>query len=221
METTEQTQAEQGAPPAASEKTLTQSEVNAIIAREVRKARASLEPVAQEAESLKARLAEIEAERARTEEEKLTAQQRQERKLTAEREGYQKQIAELTTRAQTETQRRHGLMVQHAAASRLGAVSSKLFNPEIADELEGIVSGAMRVEVVDGREVVMIRVGDDVEPIETGWQRFVDAKLSKFFKAVGGAGAVHGGGGSGGGRASWVGLTATDKIAAGLAAQRR
>lgn len=220
METEQQQTQAETAPPA-PEKTLTQSEVNAIIAREVRKARASLEPVAQEAESLKARLAEIEAERQRTEEEKLTAQQRQERKLAAERESYQKQIAELTTRAQTETQRRHGLMVQHAAASRLGAVAPKLFNPEIADELEGIVSSAMRVEVVDGREVVMIRVGDDVEPIETGWQRFVDAKLSKFFKAVGGAGAAHGGGGSGGGRASWASLTATDKIIAGLTAQRR
>lgn len=220
METTEQqTQAEQGAPP--SEKTLTQSEVNAIIAREVRKARASLEPAAAEAESLKAKLAEIEADRQRAEEEKLTAQQRQERKLAAERDGYQKQIAELTTRAQTETQRRHGLMVQHAAASRMSVVAQRLFNPETAPDLEAIASAAMGVELVDGREVVTIRVGDDVEPLETGWQRFVDAKLSKFFKAVGGAGAAHGGGGSAGGRASWVGLTATDKIAAGLAAQNR
>lgn len=220
METEQQQTQAETAPPA-PEKTLTQSEVNAIVAREVRKARATLEPVAQEAESLKARLAEIEAERARTEEEKLTAQQRQERKLAAEREAFQKQIAELTTRAQTETQRRHGLMVQHAAASRLGAVSSKLFNPEIAPEIETLVSSAMAVEIVEGREVVTIRVGDDVEPIETGWQRFVDTKLSKFFKAAGGAGAAHGGGGSGGGRASWASLTATDKIIAGLTAQRR
>ena len=220
METEQQQTQAETAPPA-PEKTLTQSEVNAIVAREVRKARATLEPVAQEAESLKARLAEIEADRQRAEEEKLTAQQRQERKIAAEREAYQKQITELTARAQTETQRRHGLMMQHAAASRLGAVSSRLFNPEIATEIETLVSSAMGVEMVDGREVVTIRVGDDVEPLETGWQRFVDTRLSKFFKAAGGAGAAHGGGGPAGGRASWAGMTATDKIAAGLAAQRR
>ena len=215
METTEQQTQAEAAPPA-PEKTLTQSEVNAIIAREVRKARAMLEPAAAEAESLKARLAEIEAERVRAEEEKLTATQRQERKLAAERDGYQKQIADLGAKAQAEMQRRHGLMVQHAAASRIGTVATRLFNAEIAPEIESLVSSAMAVEMADGREVVTIRVGDDVEPIETGWQRFVDAKLSKFFKAAGGAGAAHGGSGGAGGRAAFAGMTPTEKIAASL-----
>ena len=55
-----------------------------------------------------------------------------------------------------------------------------------------------------------------MEPIETGWQRFVDAKLSKFFKAAGGAGAAHGGSGGAGGRAAFAGMTPTEKIAASL-----
>lgn len=186
---------EQGAPP--PEKTLTQSEVNAILARETAKIErrfkeqlAALEPQAK-------RAAELEEAARAAEEAKLSATQRAELERKREREGYEAKIKELDARAQTETQRRHGLMVQHAAASRLGALSARLFNPEIAEELEGIVSSAMRVEVVDGREVVTIRLGTegDTEPLETGWQKFVDGKLSKFFKAAGGAGAAHGGGG--------------------------
>ncbi len=210
----QQQQAPEASP--APEKTLTQSEVNAILARETRKLRATFEPAVAEAESLKARLAEIEADRARAEEEKLTAQQRQDRKIAAERDGYQKQIADLSARAQDELKRRHGLMVQHAAASRIGSVATRLFNPEIAPEIESLVSSAMAVEAVDGREVVTIRVGEDVEPIETGWQRFVDTKLNKFFKAAGGAGAAHGGGGSAGGRSAFAGMSPTEKIAASL-----
>jgi len=66
----------------------------------------------------------------------------------------------------------------------------------------------MRVEVVDGREVVTIRLGTegDTEPLETGWQKFVDGKLSKFFKAAGGAGAAHGGGGGRGGASEFTTL---------------
>lgn len=201
-----ETQTEQAPPSGQPEKTLTQSEVNAILAREARKLKATFEPAVAEAEALKARLAEFEAERARTEEEKLTAQQRQERKLTAERETFQKQIGALTAQAQAELTRRHGLMVQHAAASRIGTVATRLFNPEIAPEIESLVSSAMAVETVDGREVVTIRVGDDVEPLEAGWQRFVDTKLSKFFKAAGGAGAAHGGGGGRGPGAQYASL---------------
>lgn len=215
-----ETQTEKPAGEQPAEKTLTQSEVNAILARETRKLRATFEPAVAEAESLKARLAEIEAERARAEEEKLTAQQRQDRKIAAERDGYQKQLADLSARAQDELKRRHGLMVQHAAASRIGSVATRLFNPEIAPEIESLVSSAMAVEAIDGREVVTIRVGDDVEPVETGWQRFVDTKLNKFFKAAGGAGAAHGGGGGTSGPKSWGHLSPSDRIAAGLASRR-
>ena len=191
---TEQKPAE-GAPP--PEKTLTQTEVNAILARETAKIErrfkeqlAALEPQAR-------RAAELEEAARAAEEAKLSATQRAELERKREREGYEAKIKDLDARAQTETQRRHGLMVQHAAASRLGTLAARLFNPEIAEELEGIASSAMRVEVVDGREVVTIRLGTegDTEPLETGWQKFVDGKLSKFFKAAGGAGAAHGGGG--------------------------
>ena len=224
METTEtQTEQKPAGEQPATEKTLTQSEVNAILARE----RSSLERKFNERiaalEPQAKRAAELEEAARAAEEAKLSATQRAELERKREREGYEAKIKDLDARAQTETQRRHGLMVQHAAASRLGTLAARLFNPEIAEELEGIASSAMRVEVVDGREVVTIRLGTegDTEPLETGWQKFVDGKLSKFFKAAGGAGAAHGGGGSAGGRASWAGLNATDKIAAGLAATHR
>ena len=202
---TEQKPAE-GAPP--PEKTLTQSEVNAILARERSKLErahaeriAALEPQAK-------RAAELEEAARAAEEAKLSATQRAELERKREREGYEAKIKDLDARAQTETQRRHGLMVQHAAASRLGTLAARLFNPEIAEELEGIASSAMRVEVVDGREVVTIRLGTegDTEPLETGWQKFVDGKLSKFFKAAGGAGAAHGGGGGRGGASEFATL---------------
>ena len=202
---TEQKPAE-GAPP--PEKTLTQSEVNAILARETAKIErrfkeqlAALEPQAK-------RAAELEEAARAAEEAKLSAAQRAALERNREREGYEAKIKDLDARAQTETQRRHGLMVQHAAASRLGTLAARLFNPEIAEELEGIASSAMRVEVVDGREVVTIRLGTegDTEPLETGWQKFVDGKLSKFFKAAGGAGAAHGGGGGRGGASEFATL---------------
>lgn len=202
---TEQKPAE-GAPP--PEKTLTQSEVNAILARErsnlerkFNERIAALEPQAK-------RAAELEEAARAAEEAKLSATQRAELERKRERDGYEAKIKDLDARAQTETQRRHGLMVQHAAASRLGTLAARLFNPEIAEELEGIASSAMRVEVVDGREVVTIRLGTegDTEPLETGWQKFVDGKLSKFFKAAGGAGAAHGGGGGRGGASEFATL---------------
>lgn len=196
----------EGAPP--PEKTLTQSEVNAILARE----RSSLERKFNERiaalEPQAKRAAELEEAARAAEEAKLSATQRAELERKREREGYEAKIKDLDARAQTETQRRHGLMVQHAAASRLGTLAARLFNPEIAEELEGIASSAMRVEVVDGREVVTIRLGTegDTEPLETGWQKFVDGKLSKFFKAAGGAGAAHGGGGGRGGASEFTTL---------------
>ena len=196
----------EGAPP--PEKTLTQSEVNAILARE----RSSLERKFNERiaalEPQAKRAAELEEAAHAAEEAKLSATQRAELERKREREGYEAKIKDLDARAQTETQRRHGLMVQHAAASRLGTLAARLFNPEIAEELEGIASSAMRVEVVDGREVVTIRLGTegDTEPLETGWQKFVDGKLSKFFKAAGGAGAAHGGGGGRGGASEFTTL---------------
>ncbi len=196
-ENAEQGQQEQGQAASKDEPMLPQSKVNEIVARETAKIErrfkeqlAALEPQAK-------RAAELEEAARAAEEAKLSATQRAELERKREREGFEAKIKELDVRAQTETQRRHGLMVQHAAASRLGALASRLFNPEIAEELEGIASSAMRVEVVDGREAVTIRLGTegDTEPLETGWQKFVDGKLSKFFKAAGGAGVAHGGGG--------------------------
>lgn len=221
-ETNTETHGAEGAQTEAkAEPMLPQSKVNDIVAREVAKIErrfkeqlAALEPRAKLAEELEQKAREAE-------EAKLSATQRAELERKREREAYEKRIADLDGLAKTERAKRHDALVRHAAASRVSTVAARLFNSAIAPDVESLVAGALRVEEVDGREVVTIRLGaeGDTEPLETGWQKFVDAKLNNYFKAEGGAGARHGSG-TGGGSSSWAGLSASDKIAAGLQARR-
>ena len=216
------TQAEKGADgaekPAAGEKMLSQSEVNAIIARETRKAAAKAAGDLAEFETLKTRLAEIEAEKAAAEEAKLSATQRAELERKREREGYEKRLAELDTRAKGEREKRHRLLVENAAAQRVSGIASTLFNPALASTVTREISSLLRVESdEDGTERVVAVMGaeGDREPLETAWSKIEAERLTPFFKAEGGAGAAHGSG-SAGGRAAFAGLTPTGKIAAAL-----
>jgi len=222
IQTGQQGQGEARQEPKSDARTFTQEELNAIVARETKKITSRFEPAIAEAEKARARLAELEEAARAAEEAKLSAAQRADLERKREREGYEKRIAELDAGVTRERTLRHQSLVRHAAASKLSTVSAKLFNAEIAEEIEGIVANSLRVEEIDGREVVSIRLGaeGDTEPLETGWQKFVDAKLSKFFKAAGGAGAAHGGGGASGGVKTWGHLSPADKIAAGLPARR-
>ena len=218
---TEQKPAE-GAPP--PEKTLTQSEVNAILARErsnlerkFNERIAALEPQAK-------RAAELEEAARAAEEAKLSATQRAELERKREREGYEKRIGELDALSKTEREKRHALLIQAEASARMSAVAPKLFNPSLVKAATREVTDRLRVEVDgEGNEHVVAVMGSeqDREPLATAWEKIERDHLAPFFKAAGGAGAAHGGGGSAGGRASWAGLNATDKIAAGLAATHR
>ena len=218
-----QGQQEQGA-AAKDEPMLSQSKVNEIVARETAKIErrfkeqlAALEPQAR-------RAAELEEAARAAEEAKLSATQRAELERKREREGYEKRIGELDALSKTEREKRHALLIQAEASARMSAVAPKLFNPSLVKAATREVTDRLRVEVDgEGNEHVVAVMGSeqDREPLATAWEKIERDHLAPFFKAAGGAGAAHGGGGSAGGRASWAGLNATDKIAAGLAATHR
>ena len=80
------------------------------------------------------------------------------------------------------------------------------------------ISALLRVESdADGAERVVAVMGaeGDREPLETAWSKIEAERLTKFFKAEGGAGAAHGSGNAGG-RAAFAGMSSTEKIAAAL-----
>jgi hypothetical protein len=222
-EKSEQGQQEQGA-AVKDEPMLPQSKVNEIVARETAKIErrfkeqlAALEPQAR-------RAAELEEAARAAEEAKLSATQRAELERKREREAFEKRIGELDTLSKTEREKRHALLIRAEASGRMNAVASKLFNPALAAAAMREVMDRLRVEVdAEGNERVVAVMGSeqDREPLATAWEKIERDHLAPFFKAAGGAGAAHGGGGSAGGRASWAGLNATDKIAAGLAATHR
>lgn len=207
---------------AAEEKLLPQSQVNDIVARENKKLAARYEPIVAEFEALKKRVAELDAEKQAAEEAKLSATQRAELERKREREAYEKRIADLDTSAKTEREKRHALLIESAASQRVAAVAPKLFNPQLTGVVAREIASLLRVEVgEDGAERVVAVMGSeqDREPLDTAWQKIERDRLAPFFKAEGGAGARHGSG-TGGGSSSWAGLSASDKIAAGLQARR-
>lgn len=222
-ETNTETHGAEGAQTEAkAEPMLPQSKVNDIVAREVAKIErrfkeqlAALEPRAKLAEELEQKAREAE-------EAKLSATQRAELERKREREAYEKRIADLDTSAKTEREKRHALLIESAASQRVAAVAPKLFNPQLTGVVAREIASLLRVEVgEDGAERVVAVMGSeqDREPLDTAWQKIERDRLAPFFKAEGGAGARHGSG-TGGGSSSWAGLSASDKIAAGLQARR-
>lgn len=201
-----------------AEKMLSQSEVNAIVARETKRVMSKVAADLGEFDTLKTRLAEIEAEKAAAEEAKLSATQRQELERKREREAFEKRITELDTSAKGEREKRHQLLVEHAAAQRVSGIAGKLFNPALASTVTREISALLRVESdADGAERVVAVMGaeGDREPLETAWSKIEAERLTKFFKSEGGAGAAHGSGNAGG-RAAFAGMSSTEKIAAAL-----
>ena len=121
-----------------------------------------------EFDTLKTRLAEIEAEKAAAEEAKLSATQRQELERKREREAFEKRITELDTSAKGEREKRHQLLVEHAAAQRVSGIAGKLFNPALASTVTREISALLRVESdADGAERVVAVMGaeGDREPL--------------------------------------------------------
>ena len=89
-------------------RTFTQDEVSRLVAREVGKLKAQMEPLAREREELTQRLTALDEERKAAEEAKLSATQRAELQAKKERETWEKKVSDLTALSQRERQRRHG-----------------------------------------------------------------------------------------------------------------
>lgn len=179
-------------------RTFTQEEVSRLVAREVGKVRAQLDPLTREREELSAKVALIEEEKRAAEEAKLSAAQRQELAAKRDREAWEKKVSDLTSLATTERAKRHDLLTRNAATSRVARAAAKLFNSEVAPDLEELVAAALSVKAdADGREVVHIRLGTqaDTEPLtDETWATFEQSRLARYYRAEGGAGARHGGG---------------------------
>lgn len=210
--------------PPAAEKMLSQSEVSRIVAREVAKAKASADGLVRERDELSARVAEFEQRAREAEESKLTAAQRAELALKRTTEKLEGERDAARKAAEMERQQRHQLLKAHAAASHVGRISSRLFNPEIAPDLEALVMGALVVEADGASERVMLRVGNDpadVEPLSTeAFTKFADARLARYFATATGSGAPHGRGANGSkGPIVPPNASPQDKIRAGLEAR--
>ncbi len=210
----------QGEAAKKAEKTFTQAELDSIVQKRLR----DLKPAIEERDALAAKLAEYEAKQREAEEAKLSATQRAELERKREREAYEKKIADLDTSAKREREQRHALLRSQAAASSVASFAAKLLNDKLAPVAQREIASRLVVEPqADGTERLMVRMSDaaaDLEPVETGLAKLIDAEIAPvYFRAQGGAGSQHGGG-AGNGASAWRHLSPADKIAAGLGAKR-
>lgn len=199
----------QGEAAKVAEKMLPQSEVNAILAREKRK----LEDRLTAAASIEKELEALREERRQAEEAKLSATQRAELERKRERETYEKKIADLDTTAKREREQRHALLRSQAAASSVASFAAKLLNDKLAPVAQREIASRLVVEPqADGTEKLMVRMSDaaaDLEPVETGLAKLIDAEIAPvYFRAQGGAGSQHGGGAGGNGAPRFQGADA-------------
>lgn len=220
-----QTPETKAAEPAAAEKMFAQSEVNRLVGREVGAVKRERDAIAAQHAEATAKLAEYEAKAREAEEAKLTAAQREALDRKRDAEAHAKALAAVTAERDGERAKRHTVMRRQAAASKVAEIAPRLFNADLTDDLIERVLGDVVVEVdAAGVERAMLRVGTtaDLEPVETGWPKYVDAKLAKYFAASGGSGARHGAGvvTAGGGRTQWGGLTPAKKIEVAFGAKR-
>jgi len=192
-----------------AEKMLPQSEVNAILAREKRK----LEDRLTAAANIEKELETLREERRQAEEAKLSAAQRAELERKRRDEAYEKRIADLDTTAKREREQRHALLRSQAAASSVASFAAKLLNDKLAPVAQREIASRLVVEPqADGTEKLMVRMSDaaaDLEPVETGLAKLIDAEIAPvYFRAQGGAGSQHGGGAGGNGAPRFQGADA-------------
>jgi hypothetical protein len=199
----------QGEAAKVAEKMLSQSEVNAILAREKRK----LEDRLTAAANIEKELESLREERRQAEEAKLSAAQRAELERKRERESWEKKLADLDTTAKREREQRHALLRSQAAASSVAGFAAKLLNDKLAPVAQREIASRLVVEPQsDGTEKLMVRMSDataDLEPVETGLAKLIDAEIAPvYFRAQGGAGSQHGGGAGGNGASRLQGADA-------------
>jgi hypothetical protein len=200
-----------------AEKLYSKDELTKIVQREVGKITAEVAP-------LREKLTVLEQEKQAAEEAKLSAAQRAELERKREKDAYEAKIADLDARAKKERETRQQLMRSHAASSVVSRFAARLFNPEIAQDVERLVAERVVVEVgSDGAERVALVMGapGDTEPLsDAAVQKFADAHLTRFFKAQGGSGGQHGGSTNGRTVARQI-VNPTDRMAEALAQRGR
>lgn len=211
--------APEGAP---SERMLPQSQVNAIVAREKAALAAQRDEMAQRAKAAEERLAALDAARAAEEESKLSVTQRMENERKREREALEKAANEARSMVASERNLRRQKDVRYEASRRVASIAPRLFSPELTDDVTELVSRALEVEEVDGRERLAIRINGELETYtDEAWQRFADARLSRYFRGEPGSGGPHGNGnGRGPARTDWQKMTPAEKIALGIAGSK-
>lgn len=213
---TSATTTDPAAQPAKPVPVYTKDDLTAKIKRET-------SPLLEKVAAYEAKLAEIEAEKAKAEEAKLSATQRVELERKRETETWTAKLRDAETRAASERSRRHDAIKRSAATKLVAKVSQRLVNPEIADDLIELAHSALVIED-DGKggERVAIRLGAelDTEPLDAGEPKFIDARLARYFKAEGGAGARHGQGGGGFNRNQMQALSPIDRMEAALGGKR-
>lgn len=203
-------------PPAPAGTSYSKDELTAKIKRETA-------PLLAERDELRAKLAAVEEEKKQAEEAKLSATQRAELERKREREKIDAELKSARDLASTERAKRHDAMRGHRAASLVSTIAAKLFNPTLAPHVEAIVRERLVIEDDGaGGERIAIRLGapGDTEPVEAGWQKFVDSDLAPFFAAQGGAGAKHGTGAPVNAQ-TLANLPPSERIKQGLAGQKR
>lgn len=200
-----------------TEKLYSKDELTRIVQREVGKINAEVAP-------LREKLTVLEQEKQAAEEAKLSAAQRAELERKREKDAYEAKIAALDAQAKKERETRQQLMRSHAASSVVSRFAARLFNPEIAQDVERLVAERVVVETgSDGVERAALVMGapGDTEPLsEAAVQKFADAHLTRFFKAQGGSGSQHGGTANGRTVARQI-ANPTDRMAEALAQRAR
>lgn len=200
-----------------AEKLYSKDELTRIVQREVGKITAEVAP-------LREKLTVLEQEKQAAEEAKLSAAQRAELESKRKTDAYEAKIAALDEAAKKERNARQQLMRSHAAANVVSRFATRLFNPEIAQDVERLVAERVVIETgPDGAERLALVMGapGDTEPLSDAVvQKFADTHLARFFKAQGGSGAQHGTGAGARAGARQI-ANPTDRMAAALATKNR
>lgn len=201
----------------------TKADLTRITTREVGKVRDELRAAQERLAAYEREKSEAEEQRRTAEEAKMSAVQRLEAERKRERDAYEAKLSTLAAEAQKAHERRHSLMRQHAASGIVSRIAARLFNPDLAPDVERIVADRVVVEADgDGTERLALTLGSpgDTEPLtDQSVQKLIDTHVSRYFRAAGGSGATHGTGANG--RQSAVNITdPTARIAAGLANKR-
>ncbi len=208
----------------AVEKTLPQSKVNEIVAKEKAAVARSYEEKLKAADALAAELAELRAEKEKAAEAKLSAADRAAAEAKRRDDAIAKERAELIAQRDRAEARRVAAIRGDLATRKASALAATFWTPEMAQDVAALVGSRIVIED-DGKggDRVLFRMSDadgDVEPLDEGFKKWVDAgALARFVRRESGSGGRHGTGGVGGSTRPNLALPGDDLIEAAMRAR--